>query len=97
MIDLADTLIHQPAPANGPKGSEHLRDRLRPRTSRFPGILYAVTAAGEPADLDTLTDQLLDKYAHRLPPDSLPSLRGGDSALVAIADRSGVKRRTAGR
>jgi hypothetical protein len=66
--DLADALIHPPAPANGPKGSEHLRDWLRPWTPRFLGILYAATAAGDPADLGTLTDQLLDEYAHRLPP-----------------------------
>jgi hypothetical protein len=65
-----------------PKGGEHLRDWLRPWMPRFLGILYtATTAAGEPADLEHLTDQLLDEYAHRLPPGD-PDLFAGLAAAV---------------
>jgi hypothetical protein len=66
--DLADSLVHPPDPVSTPKGGGQLRDWLRPWAPRFLGLLYAANASGGPADLDTLTDQLLYEYAHRLPP-----------------------------
>lgn len=45
------------------------------------GILYAATAIGEPAVLDTIIDQLLDEYEHRLPPGN-PALFAGLAAAV---------------
>jgi hypothetical protein len=54
---------------------------------RFLGILYTATAAaGEPADLEQLTGQLLDEYAHRLPPGD-PDLFAG---LAAAAVRNAL-------
>jgi hypothetical protein len=82
---LADALIHPPEPPTMPKGGEHLRDWLQPWMPRFLGILYTATAAaGEPADLEQLTGQLLDEYAHRLPPGD-PDLFAG---LAAAAVRN---------
>jgi hypothetical protein len=66
--DLADALVHPPAPTLAPKGMERLHDWLKPWMPRFLGLLYAASAAGEPADLDALTKHLLDEYEHRLPP-----------------------------
>lgn len=66
--DLADRLIHPPAPASVPKGGERLHDWLKPWVPRSLGMLYAAAAGGEPAELETLTDQLLDEFDHRLPP-----------------------------
>jgi len=82
--DLADELLNPPAPANAPKNGEHLRDWLRPWMPRFLGILYAATASGEPAVLDTMIEQLLDEYEHRLPPGN-PALFAG---LAAAAVRN---------
>jgi hypothetical protein len=79
--DLADRLVHPPAPASAPKGGERLRDWLKPWAPRSLGLLYAATAGGEPADLETLTDQLLDEYDHRLPPDD-PDLFANLAALT---------------
>jgi hypothetical protein len=79
--DLADELLNPPAPAIAPKNGEHLRDWLRPWTPRFLGILYAATASGEPAVLDTMVDQLLDEYERRLPPGD-PALFAGLAAAV---------------
>jgi hypothetical protein len=70
-----------PAPANAPKNGEHLRNWLQPWMPRFLGILYAATASGEPAELDTMIDQLLDEYEHRLPPGD-PALFAGLAAAV---------------
>jgi hypothetical protein len=82
---LADALIHPPEPPTMPKGGAHLRDWLQPWMPRFLGILYTATAAaGEPADLEHLTEQLLDEYAHRLPPGD-PDLFAG---LAAAAVRN---------
>ena len=70
-----------------PKGGEHLRDWLQPWMPRFLGILYMATAAaGEPADLEHLTEQLLDEDAHRLPPGD-PDLFAG---LAAAAVRNTI-------
>jgi hypothetical protein len=91
---LADALIHPPEPPTMPKGGEHLRDWLQPWVPRFLGILYAITA-GEPADLDLLTEQLIDEYAHRLPPGD-PDLFAGlaaaavRNALSDLADHGAV-------
>jgi hypothetical protein len=74
--DLADALIYPVAPPNAPKGGEHLRDWLQPWAPRVLGILYAT---GQATDLDTITGQLLDEYADRLPPgdpDLFASLAG---------------------
>ena len=79
--DLADELLDPPTPANAPKDGEHLRDWMRPWMPRFLGILYAATAGGEPAVLDTMIDQLLDEYEHRLPPGA-PALFAGLAAAV---------------
>jgi hypothetical protein len=82
--DLADALIHPPTPPTTPKGSERLRDWLRPWMPRFLGILYAATADGESADLDTVTEQLLHEFADRLPPGD-PDLFAG-IAVTAVRD-----------
>src|SRR5262249_7717424 len=66
--DLADALVHPPDPASAPKDRPHLPGWLQPWAPRFLGLLYAASASSGPADLDTLTDQLLDEYAQRLPP-----------------------------
>jgi hypothetical protein len=79
---LADALVHPPDPPVMPKGGEHLRDWLQPWVPRFLGILYPATAAGEPADLGLLTDQLLDEYANRLPPGDPDLLSGIAAAAV---------------
>jgi hypothetical protein len=79
--DVADELLDPPAPAAAPKNSEHLRDWLRPWMPRFLGILYAATASGEPAVLDTMIDQLLEEYERRLPPGD-PVLFAGLAAAV---------------
>jgi hypothetical protein len=84
--ELADALIHPPEPPTMPKGGEHLRDWLQPWVPRFLGILYTATAAGEPVDLDLLINQLLDEYAHRLPPGD-PDLFAG---LAAVAVRNAL-------
>jgi hypothetical protein len=63
--DIANTLIHPPQPVL-PKDGAFLRDWLQPWMPRFLGILY--TIGGEATDVDTVTDQLLDEYADRLPP-----------------------------
>jgi len=92
---LADALIHPPEPPTLPKSGEHLRDWLQPWMPRFLGIVYATTAAGESADLDLLTEQLLDEYAHRLPPGD-PDLFAGlaaaavRNALSDLADHGAV-------
>lgn len=62
--DLADVLIHPITPMHAEKGTEQLRSWLDPWTPLFLGLLYA--AAG-PADLEALTDRLLDEHAGRLP------------------------------
>jgi hypothetical protein len=85
---IADALIHPPTPGTMPKGGEHLQDWLRPWMPRFLGLLYAVTANGEPAALDAITEQLLDEYHHRLPPGD-PGLFAGLAAAAvrnALAD-----------
>jgi hypothetical protein len=86
--DLADALVHPSAPASAPKGTERLHDWLKPWVPRFLGLLYAANADGEPADLDTLTEQLLDEYDHRLPPGD-PELFASIAAVTvrqALAD-----------
>lgn len=86
--DLADALIHPPAPASAPKGMERLHDWLRPWMPRFLGLLYAANAASGPADLDALIDQLLEEYEHRLPPGD-PELFASIAAVTvrqALAD-----------
>jgi len=92
---LADALIHPPEPPALPKGGEHLRDWLQPWVPRFLGILYTATAGGEPADLDLLTEQLIDEYAHRLPsggPDLFAGLAAAAvrNALSDLADHGAV-------
>lgn len=79
--ELADALVHPPDPVSAPKGGAWLRDWLRPWAPRFLGLLYAASASSGPADLDALTDQLLDEYAQRLPPDD-PGLFAGLAALT---------------
>jgi len=89
--DLADALVDPPGPANGPKGFEHLRDWLRPWMPRFLGLLYATSAAGQPAALDTLTEQLLDECHQRLPSGD-PDLFAGLAATAVrntLADLAG--------
>jgi hypothetical protein len=68
--DLADALLDPPAPPTGPKGMTHLRDWLRPWAPRLLNLLHTTTAGADspPADLDTLTDQLIEDNAHQLPP-----------------------------
>jgi len=66
--DLSDALVHPPAPTSAPKGMERLHDWLKPWMPRFLGLLYAANVAREPADVDALTEQLLDEYEDRLPP-----------------------------
>lgn len=77
--DLADALIHPPAPAGG----EQIREWLRPWVPRFLGMLYAASAAGEPADLEALTERLVDEDDHRLPSD--------DSVLFAVLAATAVR------
>ncbi len=81
--DLADALVHPPAPVSAPKGSNQLRDWLHPWAPRTLGLLYAASAAGKCADLDELTQQLLAEYDHRLPP--------GDPALFAVLAAAAVR------
>jgi hypothetical protein len=78
--DLADALIDPSVPVV-PNGGDHLRDWLQPWAPRLLGMLYATSVAGQPADLDTLTEQLLDEYAHRLPPGD-PDLFAGVAGLA---------------
>ncbi|MCK9902154.1 hypothetical protein CC117_25535 [Parafrankia colletiae] len=66
--DLADVLIQPVEPPTKPREGEHLRDWLRPWVPWFLGSLYTATAAGEPADLDLLTDEVLDDHADQVPP-----------------------------
>ena len=87
---LADAIIHPPEPPTMPKGGAHLRDWLQPWVPWFLGLLYATTA-DEPADLELLTEQLLDEYAHRLPPRD-PDLFAGLAATAvrnALSDLAG--------
>jgi hypothetical protein len=68
---------------------------LQPWVPRVLGILYATTAAGEPADLDLRTEQLIDEYAHRLPsgdPDLFAGLAAAAvrNALSDLADHGAV-------
>jgi hypothetical protein len=79
--DLADALVHPPDPVSAPKDGGHLRDWLRPWAPRFLGLLYAASASSGPADLEALTDQLLDEYAQRLPPGD-PELFAGLAAIT---------------
>jgi hypothetical protein len=79
--DLADALVHPPDPVSAPKDAGHLRDWLRPWAPRFLGLLYAASASSGPADLDALTDQLLDDYDQRLPP-GYPELFAGLAAIT---------------
>jgi hypothetical protein len=79
--DLADALVHPPDPVSAPKGGGHLRDWLRPWAPRLLGLLYVASASSGPADLDALTDQLLDEYAGRLPPGD-PELFAGLAAIT---------------
>lgn len=72
-VDLADVLIHPITPMHAEKGTEHLRTWLDPWTPLFLGLLYA---ANGPADLQALTDRLLDEQAGRLP-DGDPELFAG--------------------
>ncbi|OAA27354.1 hypothetical protein UG55_10085 [Frankia sp. EI5c] len=86
--DIADALIHPSDPRNGAKDTANLRDWLRPWAPWFLGLLYGATAAGAPADLDDLTDQLLDAHNDRLPP-AQPDLFAGLAAAAvrtALAD-----------
>jgi hypothetical protein len=62
--ELVEVLIHPITPMHAEKGTEHLRSWLDPWTPLFLDALYA---AGGPADLEELTDQLLDEHAGRLP------------------------------
>ena len=74
-----------------PKAREHLHDWLQPWVPGFLGILYTATATGESADLDLLTDQLIDENAHRLPPGE-PDLFAGLAAAAVrntLADLAG--------
>lgn len=82
--DLADALIHPPDPFSMPKGGDRLRDWLQPWAPRLLGMLYETSAAGQAADLATLSAQLLGEYAHRLPPGD-PDLFAG---LAGLAVRS---------
>jgi hypothetical protein len=79
--DLADTLVHPPAPASTPKGAERLHEWLQPWMPRFLGLLYAANAGGEPTDVEALWDLLLDEYEQRLPPGD-PDLFAGMAALA---------------
>jgi hypothetical protein len=79
--DLADAIIDPPVPASALKGSEHLRDWLKPWAPRSLGLLDAANAAGEPADLQALTERLLAEYEHRLPPGD-PDLFAGLAAAA---------------
>src|SRR5439155_1262459 len=81
-------LVHPPASASAPKGMERLHDWLKPWMPRFLGLLYAANAAGEPADLGALTEQLLVEYVDRLPPGD-PELFASIAAITvrqALAD-----------
>ncbi|MEV4507431.1 hypothetical protein AB0K00_00525 [Dactylosporangium sp. NPDC049525] len=62
--ELAEVLIHPITPMHAEKGTAHLRSWLDPWTPLFLDALYA---AGGPADLQALTDRLLDEQAGRLP------------------------------
>jgi hypothetical protein len=67
---------------------ERLHDWLKPWMPRFLGLLYAANATGEPTDLDSLTEQLLEEYEHRLPPGD-PELFASIAAVTvrqALAD-----------
>jgi hypothetical protein len=50
---------------------------------RSLGLLYTAIAGGEPADLEALTDQLLDEYEFRLPPDD----QGLFAGMAAVSIR----------
>jgi hypothetical protein len=73
---LADALIHPPDPVSIPKGGDHLREWLKPWAPRSLGMLYATSVTGKPTDLDTLTEQLLAEFAHRLPPSEIDLFAG---------------------
>jgi len=79
--ELADALVHPPDPVLAPKGGANLRDWLRPWAPRLLGMLYTARASSGPADLEALTDQLLDEYAQRLPPGD-PELFAGLAAIT---------------
>lgn len=89
--DLADALVHPPAPASAQKGAERLHDWLKPWAPRFLGLLYAANTTGEPADLDALTEQLLDEYDHRLPPGD-PDLFASIAAVTVRQALAGLAR-----
>ncbi|GGM83718.1 hypothetical protein ACFFX1_36140 [Dactylosporangium sucinum] len=87
--ELADALVHPSVPASAPKGGEQLRTWLQPWVPRYLGLLYAASATGEPADMDALTEQLLDEYDHRLPPGD-PELFAGLAAITVRQTLAGL-------